>query len=250
MKLTIFGGSTAAGLGVKDRSFAALVASELGLEFQNLAGSSAQITDSLAIVDRAAGSKVVLVMHGSGEALVRPSERSLRRMPRRWRRRGWMDPRAYYSSKLHKRVPQRIESAVRWRVKVFLIRRTGGECILGLDGYRAATREFVRRLRALGVEQIVFVGSAALDPRYFPLSPERIAAYDRETKLIAREHGAVFAEVADVCDRWDDYFLDHLHPRQSGHEKLARSILEQMGDAESALARAAESVNVVWAGSQ
>jgi hypothetical protein len=250
MKLTIFGGSTAAGLGVTDRSFAARIADELQLDFLNLAGSSAQITDSLELVDRAAGSRVVLVMHGSGEALVRPTERSLRAMPKRWRRRGWMDPRAYYSRRLHKRLPQRIESAIRWRIKVFLIRRTGGENILQLDEYCTATRALAERLQALGVEQIVFVGSAALDPRYFPLSTEQIAMYDEATERIAREYGAVFANVIDACDRWDDYFLDHLHPNESGHAKLAAAILAQMRTTSSALARSAESVNVVWAGAQ
>lgn len=230
MKLTIFGGSTAAGLGVKDRSFAAIVAARLNLDFENLAGSSAQITDSLELVESAAGSSVVLVMHGSGEALVRPTESSLRTMPPRWRRRGWMDPRAYYSSKLRKRVPQRIESAIRWRVKVALIKRTGGENLIGLEEYLSGTRAFIVRLRELGVERIVFIGSATMDSRYFPLSAERIAEYDRETARIADEHGAIFVNVLDTCDRWDDYFLDHLHPNEKGHAKLAEEILRRLDE--------------------
>jgi hypothetical protein len=250
MKLTIFGGSIASGLGVKERSYAALVASELGLEFQSFAGPAAQISDSLAVVDQAAGSEVVLVMHGSTEAIVRPTDSSLRLLPKRWRRRGWMDPRAYYSTRLHKRIPQRIESAIRWRVKVFLIRRTGGQSITALDEYLADMREFVSRLRKLGVKQIVFIGSAGLDARYFPYSAERIAVFDRETERIARENDAQYVEVLNVCERWDDFFLDHAHPRQGGHEKIARVVLQRLGATDSALARAAESVNVVWAGSQ
>lgn len=231
MRLTIFGGSTAAGLGVGDRSYGELVARELGLDANNVAGSSAQITDSIEFVDRAAGSSVVLVMHGSGEALVRPTDRSLRMMPPRWRRRGWMDPRAYYSRNRRKRFFQRIESAIRWRVKVTLIRLTGGQNIIDLDQYLATTERFIERLRELGVGTIAFVGSAALDPRYFPYSTERIAEYDLRTREIAERDGCIFIDVLDVCDRWDDYFGDHLHPNAAGHAKLAAAIVSEIAAA-------------------
>ncbi|MFY9263990.1 MAG: SGNH/GDSL hydrolase family protein [Solirubrobacterales bacterium] len=228
MKLTIFGGSTAAGLGVKDGSFGALVADRLGLEFENLAGSSAQITDSIEIVDKAAGSSVVLVMHGSGEALIRPTERLLRFMPPRWRRRGWMDPRAYYSRNRRKRIGQRIESAIRWRVKVTLIRLTGGEHLIDIDTYSKTTERFIARLHELGVPVIAFVGSAAMDPRYFPYSAQIIEEYDRRTRELAENNGAIFIDVLDVCRRWDDYFGDHLHPRESGHRRLADAIIARL----------------------
>lgn len=224
MKLTIFGGSTAAGLGVKEQSYAAILARRLQLDFDNLAGSSAQITDSIEFVDKAAGSEVVLVMHGSGEALIRPTDSSLRFMPPRWRRRGWMDPRAYYSSKWYRRIPQKIESAVRWRVKVSLIRLSGGHHLIDIDEYLATTAEFVERLHQLGVPQIVFIGSAALDARYFPYSAELIARYDEATKQLVESQGATFVEVLDVCERWDDYFGDHLHPNVAGHRRLADAI--------------------------
>lgn len=224
MKLTIFGGSTAAGLGVKDQSYAAILARRLGLEFDNLAGSSAQITDSIEFVDKAAGSEVVLVMHGSGEALIRPTDRSLRFMPPRWRRRGWMDPRAYYSSKWYRRIPQKIESAIRWRVKVTLIRLSGGNHLIDIDTYLGTTAKFVERLQQLGVRQIVFIGSAAMDARYFPYSAELIARYDAATKDLVENYGATFVDVLDVCERWGDYFGDHLHPNVDGHRRLADAI--------------------------
>lgn len=223
-KLTIFGGSTAAGLGVKDQAYAAILAGRMGLEFQNLAGSSAQITDSIDFVDQAAGAQIVLVMHGSGEALIRPTERSLRFMPPRWRRRGWMDPRAYYSGKWYRRVPQKIESAIRWRVKVLLIRMTKGEHLINMELYLRTTDEFITRLQALGVPRIVFIGSAAMDARYFPYSAELIADYDRATKTLVEMRGCEFVDVLNVCARWDDYFGDHLHPNLSGHRKLADAI--------------------------
>lgn len=234
MKLTIFGGSTAAGLGVKKRSYAALLADRHGLEFQNLAGSSAQITDSIEFVEKAAGSEIVLVMHGSGEALIRPTPGSLRFMPPRWRRRGWMDPRAYYSSKWYKRIPQKIESAIRWRVKVTLIRLTGGENLIGMETYLNTTARFVERLQGLGVGQIVFVGSAALDARYFPYSAELIERYDSATRDLVESYGATFVNVLDVCEKWDDYFGDHLHPNESGHRRLADAIDRQLEPVDSA----------------
>ncbi|MGH2906347.1 MAG: SGNH/GDSL hydrolase family protein [Solirubrobacterales bacterium] len=228
MKLVIFGGSTAAGFGVKDSSFAAQIAGRLELEFTNLAGSSALVSDSLAWIDEARGAELVIVMHGSGEALVRPTERSLRWMPPRWRRRGWMDPRPYFSSNARRRLPQRAESAIRWRAKVALIKLTGGECIMPLDEYERLTREFARGLKTAGAQTVVFVGSSGMDARYFPKSADDIERYDAVTRAIAHDEGALFIDILDTCARWDDYFGDHLHPTVSGHTGLADRILDEL----------------------
>lgn len=224
MKLTVFGGSTASGLGVKDRSFGALVAERLGLELNNLAGSSAQITDSLAIVDQAANSQVVIVMHGSGEGLIRPSDGALRPMPPRWRRRGWMDPRAYFSSKWYKRWPQKLESALRWRMKVFLIRHVGRMHILPLERYVDELAQFDERLTELGIPLVVYLGTAGSDPRYFPFSNEHIAPYDEATRALAENRGRVFLDIEYTAHHWDGYFLDHLHPNVAGHADIADQI--------------------------
>jgi hypothetical protein len=228
MKLAIFGGSTAAGFGVKSDSFAEQLARRLELEFENHAGPSAQITDSIEWADRAAGAAIVIVMHGAGEALVRPTDRSLRYLPPRWRRRGWMDPRPFYSSSLRKRIPQRIESAIRWRVKVALINATGGQHLTDLETYLELTREFTRQLKAHGAETIVFVGSAGLDDRYFPKSTPQIEIYDDETRAIAEREGALFIEISHTCERWNEYFGDHLHPTVDGHRRLANQIFDAL----------------------
>lgn len=241
MKLAIFGGSTAAGFGVKSDSFAEQLARRLGLDFENHAGPSAQITDTIAWADRAADAAIVIIMHGAGEALVRPTDRSLKWMPPRWRRRGWMDPRPFYSSSLRKRIPQRLESALRWRVKVALINATGGQNLTDLETYLELTLDFTRQLKAHGVQTVVFVGSGGLDSRYFPKSTEQIEIYDDRTREIAKSEGALFVDISHTCERWSEYFGDHLHPNVKGHARLADQIYGEL-DAAGRLASSSAQV--------
>jgi len=238
----VFGGSTAAGFGVGGHRFTQLVAARLELEELNLAGTGALLDHTVTVTDGAADCEVVIAMHGMGEALVRPPQRALRLMPRRWRRRGWMDPRAYYSSRLQKRIPQRIESAVRWRVKVALIRLTGGEQLMPRDEFAALHARFLDSLRHQGVPTIVVVGSPLVDERYFPHSLANGIEYEQIAREQAEAAGAIFVSSATTLDRWDDYFLDHLHPTAAGHARLAERVLEALEAAGGAERDYAEAV--------
>lgn len=227
-KLAIFGESTTSGFGVRERSFGSLIARQLGLELRNCAGFGATIKDSIAALDAANDSAVVIAMSGINEAIVRPTERSLRFVPARYRRSGWMDPRAYFPTDWKRALPKRIESAIRWRVKVLLIRLTGGSAWVELEEFRDQHRLFIRELKRRGVPAIVLVGPSMVDERFFPGTPERMARFDEVVREQAREEAVIYVSAIEVLRRWEDYFRDHLHSSESGHRRIAEAISAQL----------------------
>src|SRR3981081_4697249 len=92
-----FGDSIAAGLGAHGRAFPVLLASGLGMNLIDHASSAQMVDHPLTCVDDVEG--VVIVMHGITEAIPRPPRAALRRMPRRWRDPGHLDPRPYFSTR-------------------------------------------------------------------------------------------------------------------------------------------------------
>jgi lysophospholipase L1-like esterase len=223
-RLTVYGESTAYGFGVREHSFAKILAAEHGLELTNCAGFGATVKDSLLELDPAEDAAVVIAIHGVNEAMVRPTERSLRFVPPRYRRSGWMDPRAYFPKEWRRALPKRIESAVRWRVKVTLIRLTGGYHRVDIDEFRELHRSFIKELKQRGVPTIVLIGPPVLGERFFPYTPELMARYDEIVREQAREESVIYISAAETLRRWDDYFRDRLHASVSGHQRIVDRI--------------------------
>lgn len=171
-------------------------------------------------VSQALGSQIVIIAHGSNEAMCRPVPSALRFMPRRWRRAGWMDPRPYFSEKLKRGVPQRVESSIRWRVKVLLIR---------LFGYvRWSDRnEFEDDLNALvdaasdDSTTVILMTAIVPDSRYFPHADTSFPVYNEVIRDVAKKRGAVCCDVVGHLEEWDDFLADHFHPNARGHEAIA-----------------------------
>jgi hypothetical protein len=118
----VFGDSIAEGLAARGRPFPILLADDLNAELVDLSETARQVTDSLRLVEKARGCEIVVIAHGTTEALRRPTDAALRLVPARWRRPGWLDPRPYFSSRRPRRLGQRAESALRWRLKLVLMR--------------------------------------------------------------------------------------------------------------------------------
>lgn len=227
-KLAVFGGSMVSGFGVHERSFGSLIAGQLGLELEICAGFGATLKDAESTLDVADDCAVVIAMYGTGEAMVRPTDRSLRFVPPRWRRSGWMDPRAYFPTNWRRALPKRIESAIRWRVKVTLIRLSGGRVSMDLDEFSRQHQDFLRALKQREVPTIVLIGPYMVDEKFYPRTPARIVLYDEIVRQQAEEEGLIYVSAIDALRRWDDYFLDHLHASVSGHQALANAISAQL----------------------
>jgi lysophospholipase L1-like esterase len=240
VRLVVLGDSVAEGLGVKERSFPDLLARGLEelsprpVRLDNFSGLATPLASSVARLDEvvALDPDVVVVHHGITEGLVRPTARTLRFMPRRWRAPGWMDPRPFFSSRRWKRALEKLDSAARWRIKTMLIRHWGGQTSATPEEFErdlsALTSRLVRDTRA----GIVLVSHCGLDERFFVGSGVALERCRAATASVAsREPERVwYCDVTTICDRWGDYFADRMHPNAHGHELIAGALLRLIED--------------------
>lgn len=227
--LVLFGDSIANGIGVSGRSYGQLVAQQLQLRLYDYSGSAKMVTESLEEcgVLTVPHLSLCIIAHGATEGIVRPSPSCLRWVPRRWRAAGWMDPRPYYSSRWQKRIVQRIESSLRWRVKVFLLRYCGSRTYLEVSAYADTLRELIVKLSHPS-RQVLVLSHVDVSQRFFPGSPKSLFEYADAAAHVARETGAIYVSLEGVCVKWNDFFLDHFHPNSTGHEKIAETIVASL----------------------
>jgi lysophospholipase L1-like esterase len=227
-RLAVFGDSIAYGLGARGKTFGWYLSEELGAELLDLSGPALQAKDSVGRAARAAGADLALIAHGSTEAMIRPSERALRLVPARWRKAGGLDPRTYFSSRLRKRVSQRLLSAVLWRYKLLLMR------FVGRAQWRTAEEfggDLERLIGSLDAPRVLVLSPLSIDPRTFPGSPAEFRRYAAVAARVAPACGATFVDLSGCCEEWGDYCDDNFHLTADGHRKVAERLLEVLAAA-------------------
>lgn len=242
MRIVIIGDSIAEGLGVKNLSYGDQLRAQIEetgskATLLNLSHTGYQISDSYKLLPVAFSftPDFVVVAHGITEAIVRPKRKAMRFVPLRWRQKGWLDPRPYYSRRILKRLPQQIESALRWRWKNCLIRSFGGETWTSQTDFSDAVDGFIHALLSQTTAQIILLTQCGLDERFYPGSPASLREYQTIVERIALSHqSSARVHVCDVSqklEKWDDFFVDRFHPNVMGHRKIAHALFDLIGKA-------------------
>ncbi|MEC0254452.1 SGNH/GDSL hydrolase family protein [Paenibacillus lautus] len=174
---------------------------------------------------------IIVFAHGITESIVREHKHYLRFMPKRWRKPGWMDPRPYYSTRRSRRWLEMLESGIRWRVKVALIKAFGGKPWMRIDDFKLHTTGFIlNMLNRNKHTKIIFLAPGDIDEKYFPGS----SASMREYRLVLEDiyEDSRSTKRVFMCDssrqlhQWSDYFKDRFHPNEKGHEKIAEALMQ------------------------
>ncbi|CAM3323667.1 MULTISPECIES: SGNH/GDSL hydrolase family protein [Paenibacillus] len=242
MLIVFLGGSITAGLGVvrSGNTYANLLQMKMKdrytekVEILNLGASAMQVNESRQKYETRIlqlQPDIIVFAHGNTESVVREKKKYLKFMPKRWRRPGWMDPRPYYSSRKPRRWLEKTESAIRWRVKVSLIKVFGGKQWMSLEEFRQQTIDFIITiLNNSPRTKIILLTPGDIEDRYFPGSSMSLRKYHdvlREIYDNSKSTNRVF-----MCDssiklhRWDDYFEDRFHPNEKGHNKIAEALMD------------------------
>jgi lysophospholipase L1-like esterase len=239
LRMVVLGDSIAEGLGVKGCCYADLLQKrlvELGRQVTllNLAYTAFQITDSRKLWPEVIsfGPDIVVLAHGITEAIVRPKPSALRLVPLQWHRIGGLDPRPYYSRRVWKRLVQQLESAVRWRVQVQLIRRSGGETLMAPENFECELTKCLDALLNRTSAQVILLTHSGIDKRFYPDSLESLQRFQQSITRAALQAAVPNrVQVSDVScqlDQWTDFFADHFHPNALGHAKIAAALGEKV----------------------
>ncbi|MFI5931767.1 SGNH/GDSL hydrolase family protein [Actinoplanes sp. NPDC051494] len=231
MRLAVLGASSAAGLGVRGRSYAVLVAERLDADLLQLARTTQTVNeigpDALERI-HTFGPTLVIVSFGAAEGFVHPS-RVLQRIldrcaPRSWRGPAGLEPRPYYSRTPVRRWRQHAMSATKVLLKRLIIPVTGGFQRLPEPAYEKRLRALLADLPA-GVPKLL-VGLWPVDERSFPRSNRALRRNDEIMRAAADERAdTVYVPAADAVRPWTDYLADHAHLNDQGHDRVADLIL-------------------------
>lgn len=225
-RVVAFGDSVTNGLGARTREFPVVVAERLGVPLLNLSGTALMVSESVQEVTSPQPGDLVLVMHGIVEAIPRVPETRLHWLPKRWAGPGRMDPRPYFSTPRVKRTFQRLDSAMRWRLKNLLIRR-GAVALMEPTDYVAQLRLLVSSTAEVAAQVVVIVGSQ-IDDRFYPGAAAALQCFSLLSRNVARDLGASSVDISNGLHRWDDYLADHFHPSSDGHAKIAQLVLDML----------------------
>lgn len=235
MKISILGDSIAAGLGVKGESYSDLIRCHLtknheDVEIYNYAGSAMQLVDSRKLISTIVDNECdfIIIAHGITEAIVRPKEKFLKFVPKRWRKAGWLDPRPYYSRQRLKRLGQYIESSIRWRIKVFLVILTGGITWGSRRQFKNDLNLSINEILQDNISQVLLLSHSGIDEKYFPGSLISLNDYKNDISNLVENfntHRVKLLDISNICNEWGDYLEDNFHPNKEGHRKIADLIL-------------------------
>ncbi|MFD2328459.1 hypothetical protein ACFSR7_04300 [Cohnella sp. GCM10020058] len=224
------GDSITHGLGVEGHKYSDLVGTLMDASVFNFAKSAMPIAEVKGTLDEiiACSADYIVFSHVTVEAVIRPKASALKYMPARWRKTGWMDPRPYFSKKFMKRLPQKMESNVRWRTKNMLIRLFRGATISTESDYAADLRFILSSLLNRTHSKIIVLSHFGIDDRFFPGSFASFETFSKRSKEVVEQlknPRLIWADVSSVCEKWSDYFEDHFHPNKTGHEKIANQLV-------------------------
>ncbi|MFI2857938.1 SGNH/GDSL hydrolase family protein [Paenibacillus sp. JSM ZJ436] len=241
MLIVCIGDSITEGLGVirTKSSYADLIKKQfqevysIPVNVLNFGASAMQINESLEKYSEKIISlqpDIVIIAHGITESIVREQKKYLRYLPKRWRRPGWMDPRAYYSRSKLRRFMEKTESSIRWRTKVALIKIFGGLPWMNISDFENYSNDFVSKILTNSPStNIIFLSPSDVDQKYFPGSSDSMSKYREVTKKICELNSSTcrvfMCDSHHVLDKWTDYFEDHFHPNEHGHKKIANMLV-------------------------
>lgn len=241
MLIVFLGDSITEGLGVirSNTNYANLLQAQLKsllsqpVEIMNFGSSAMQVNESRAKYEQRIMElqpDFIVFAHGITESIVREQKQYLKWLPRRWRRPGWMDPRPYYSTRKARRLMERLESALRWRVKVTLIKVLGGRPWMSLEDFKQHTTELILNiLNNSPKTKVVLLTPSDIEEKYFPGSVESMKRYRGILHDIcenSKDSNRIFlCDTSQTLNKWSDYLEDRFHPNELGHSKIAKALL-------------------------
>lgn len=233
LRIAVLGDSISEGLGSKKYNYCQElkenVEKGIGIDciIKNFAHTGKTILYANEIRDSVANFQpdVIISFFGSVDGMVRPKKKkpywSL--LPNRYKNNGMLDPRPFYSHRFTRFIIERIDSFIRFRLKLILLKLCGTYSWVDINVFGKEYRSFLEYFR--NGPKMLLVSTVHVDDYYFPGSNVNLNLYNDCIKEIAEEYHCNFIDLRPLQRKfeWEEiYNSDHFHPNQNGYTWYAR----------------------------
>ncbi len=241
MKCVVLGDSISEGIGSKKLNYVTELSVKLGNKytFVNLGKTGSTIRYPISVLDAILEecADVVIIMYGSVDAQIRPNlDRNRfglsKLVPARYKIGGMLSPRAFYSEKWYRFLPDKLDNLFRYILKEFVLLTQGSVQWVHLDEFKEKYEELVKTFIRTGVKKIVIVSTAYLDDKYFLNSTKEYIQYNAVLRDIANKYNAAYIDLFNLqknvveASGWNTiYSKDHFHPNFEGYKKISEIII-------------------------
>ncbi|HBP62843.1 MAG TPA: hypothetical protein DD730_00905 [Desulfosporosinus sp.] len=247
MRVALLGDSITEGIGSKKINYLTplhkiLQDHNYAAEIRNFASSGTTIKYANHIFNEIVefNPDIVIVMYGSVDAQIRPNI-DLNRFhlklitPNRYKSVGGMlDPRAFYSKRKLKALPQIIDNIYRKIWKKMIVITSGTYQKLSCNIFEVQYREFLKKLQEKS-NTVICLSTIYIDDSYFLGSSIEYRKFNKVVKQLSEEFNRSFVDLYSRFESrvknedWNSiYYLDHFHPNKEGLKMIADSIFNEI----------------------
>lgn len=235
--ISIWGDSISEGIGKKKMNYCQSLAENLNneVEIYNFAKTGSTIDFAYEKFKEVEEKNfdIGIIMYGSVDAQIRPNlERNrygvCRIIPNRYKIGGMLSPRAFYSQKWYRYIPDRMDNIVRFILNKLVLLTQGKIQWVSIEKFELYYRKLISEMRQAGIKKLILVSTLYIDDKFFLNSSHEYEKYNHVIKKIADETGAkyidVFSKFKEIVSTkgWGVcYSYDHFHPNKEGYDLIA-----------------------------
>lgn len=248
VKISIWGDSISEGIGKRKMNYCQALVEKMSSEVElfNFAKTGTTIDFAYQKFKEIQGEKfdIGIIMYGSVDAQIRPNlERNrygiCRLIPKRYKIGGMLSPRAFYSKKWYRYIPDRVDNIVRFFLNRLVLLTQGSTQWIPIEQFEMCYRKLVTEMMQTGTKKIILVSTVYIDDRFFLNSSCEYRKYNDVIKKIADEIGAKYVDVFSQLQKQVDtegwnacYSHDHFHPNKCGYDLIATNLVRAIESVE------------------
>lgn len=237
MKCVVLGDSISEGIGKKKINYVNDLQKETNYEFINLAKTGTTIVYANNLINEIInyGPDIAIIMYGSVDAQIRPNidknKYNIKKfIPNRYLQKGMLDERAFYSKKIYRIIPDKIDNFIRKILKKIVVLTQGTIQLVPINQFTNIYTNFIKTLKKKNIKPIL-ISTVFIDDKYFLNSSIEYEKYNNVIKKIAAKEKCIFIDLYNELKNskeihgWDMYFSkDHFHPNERGYKFIADNI--------------------------
>lgn len=229
MKIAIMGDSISQGIGSKKINYSDILSNNH--EVKNFALTGTTTEYAIEIIDSVLKYEpdVVILFYGNVDALPRVKTNTLiykKIIPKRYKRLGMLDPRALYTSNKFKKIFQKFDSNLRFRLKNFLINKQGYEQWVCLESFKKNYDIILNKLKKRKIK-VITISNVPISEKYFNYATEEYLKYNSVIKELSIRYNAKFIDLYYEFKDFDlekIFLYDLYHFNLNGYKILSEFI--------------------------